>query len=268
VTGRREDARVIGELLKGQYPDACTRTAPFAFWKMRALIRDAQAYALPDFDCHYMVRDGHLLYYSAPDGKCHLSVDELNPLNAISLPMEVFDQVRDKLRGFDVREGWILRYDFSDAPPARDFARWEAVDFDFSDAALYEAAARIIDPDGGWMTASGVRHMTAFSAFDPSLWFFVRDRSDGALAAVSISAYSPEVRETDLDWIFVRPDRQGKGAGRFLIGETVKRCAGKSDLIRVGGTEEFYRHCGFFNDVRWVWATKPGYDFRCPEIQP
>lgn len=268
MTLRREDVRVIEELLKRQYPDACTKNAPLAFWKMRALIRDGEAYELPEHDCHYMVQNRHLLYYSAPDGKCHLSVDELNALNAISLPVSVFDQVREKLNDFQIGEGWILRYDFSYEQPKPDASAWEALDFDFGDDAHYRAAAAIIAGDGGWMTATRVRRMTAFSAFDPSLWFFVRDKSDGTLAAVSISAYSPEVRETDLDWIFVRPDRQGMGAGRFLIGETVRRCAEKSDLIRVGGTEEFYRHCGFVGDTRWVWAVKPGYAFRCPEIQP
>ncbi len=268
MTGRRVDVRVIEELLEGQYPDACTKTAPLAFWKMRALIRDGEAYALPDFDCHYMVRDGHLLYYSAPDGRCHLSAEELNGLDAVSLPVSVFDEVRDKLDGFQVNEGWILRYDFSHEQPEPDASAWETLDFDFARDAHYRAAAEIIAGEGGFMTADRIRRMTGFSAFDPSLWFFVRDKSDGALAAVSISAHSPAVRETDLDWIFVRPDRQGMGVGRFLMGETIRRCAEKSDIIRVGGTEGFYRHCGFFNDVRWVWATKPGYAFRCPEIQP
>lgn len=268
MTGRRIDARTVEDMLKGQYPDICTKTAPFAFWKMRALIRDAEAYHLPEYDCYYMVRKRHLLYYSAPDGKCHLSADELNGLAAVSLPADIFNQVRDELHGFQVREGWTLRYDFSDRPPIPDSSAYEAVDFDFANGAHFEIAARIIDPDGGFLTADRVRHMTAFSAFDPSLWFFVRDRSDGALAAVSISAYSPAVRETDLDWIFVRPDRQGRGAGRFLLGETIKRCAAKSDLVRVGGTEEFYRRCGFRNDALWVWAVRPGYGFSCPEIQP
>jgi GNAT superfamily N-acetyltransferase len=176
--------------------------------------------------------------------------------------------VRHELSGFQVNKGWTLRYDFSYQPPAADFSAYEAADFDFGDEAHYAIAAEIIAGEGGWMTASRVRRMTTFSAFDPTLWFFVRDRADGALVAVSISAYAPEVRETDLDWIFVRPDRQGRGAGRFLIRETIRRCGEKSDLIRVGGTEEFYRRCGFFDDALWVWAVKPGYAFRCPNIQP
>ena len=118
------------------------------------------------------------------------------------------------------------------------------------------------------MTSSRVKRMVSFSAFDPSLWFFVQDAESGKNVAVSISAYSPEVRETDLDWIFVLPEYQGKGAGRFLINETIRRCRDKSDIIRVGGTVEFYRRCGFVDDTLWVWATKPGYNFTCESIQP
>ena len=269
MTRRRIDVRIIEEMLRRQYPDACTKTAPLAFWKMRALIRSAEAFYLPKHDCYYIVRDKHLLYYSAPDDVCHLGADELNKLDAISLPTFVFNQIAHEISGFQVNEGWTLHYDFSYRSATRDFSAYEAVNFDFDDEAHYATAAAIIDAEsGGWMTAHRVRRMTTFDAFDPSVWFFVRDKADGALVAVSISAYSPEVRETDLDWIFVRPDRHGKGAGRFLIQETIRRCEAKSDLIRVGGTVEFYRRCGFVDDTLWVWAVKPGYEFRCLRIQP
>jgi GNAT superfamily N-acetyltransferase len=110
--------------------------------------------------------------------------------------------------------------------------------------------------------------MTAYSAFEPSLWFFVRDRELQELAAISISAYNAEIRQTDLDWIFVSPEYQGKGCGRFLVNETIRRCRDKSDSICVGGTEEFYRRCGFIDFEQWVWAAKEGYRLVAPSIQP
>jgi GNAT superfamily N-acetyltransferase len=62
-----------------------------------------------------------------------------------------------------------------------------------------------------------------------------------------------------LDWIFVLPEYQGKGAGRFLIDEIIKRSAYRSKVIRVGGETEFYKKCGFYEKERWAWAVKPGF---------
>ena len=257
----------ILRLLKSQYPRECGRTAPFAFWKMRAIIEGGEGYFLPEHGCHYLIYRNHLMYYASPDGACHIPPEELNRLDAISLPASMYDAVSDGLDGFEAHYGWGLRYDLGYVPPAAP-SGWEAVDFDFGCEGDYALAAQIISGgEGDWMTAARVRRMAGFEAFDPSLWFFVRE-AGGRRVAVAISAYSPEVAETDLDWIFVLPGFQGRGTGRFLLREVIRRCAHKSDLIRVGGTEEFYRRCGFVNDVRWVWAAKPGYRFTCERIQP
>lgn len=266
------DSAILLALLKRQYPAHCSETAPFAFWKMKALIEDGDAYCIPGCGCHYLIRDNHLLYYSAPDGRCHIPLSELNALSAISLAAKIYDQIKHDLAGFEVNYGWGLRYDPAHRRMETDFTGYEAVDFDFGNEAHYDRAAKIIAQDenssGEWMNAARVRRMTAFSAFAPSLWFFVRDKASGKLIAISISAYSREVRETDLDWIFVLSEYQGKGAGRFLIEETIRRCRDRSNVIRVGGTADFYRKCGFVNDVLWVWAVKPGYRFTCETIQP
>ena len=110
--------------------------------------------------------------------------------------------------------------------------------------------------------------MTGYSAFDPSLWFFVRDKESQELIAISISEYNNDVKQTDLDWISVSPKYQGKGAGRYLIEKTIERCIHKSDDICVGGTAAFYRKCGFYDYEQWVWARKEGYRFVAPMIQP
>lgn len=268
---KRIDSATLEKYLKSLYPRECTKSAPFAFWKMQALIRDGETYYLPQYDCLYMIRDKHLLLYSSPDGICHIDPDELNLLDGISLPASLYDKVKDNLHGFDAHYGWCLTYDMEYRELQGNYMRYSAADFDFNNEAHYETAAKIIcggDAGNMWMTPQNVKRMTSFSAFDPSLWFFVYDNESCDNVAVSISAYSPEVRETDLDWIFVLPEHQGKGAGRFLITETIQRCRDKSDIIRVGGTEEFYRRCGFSNDTLWVWAVKPGYSFTCRAIQP
>lgn len=242
--------------------------ATLAYWKMKHLIEEGDTYFLPDHDCYYMIRDKHLLVYYSPDHELHISIDELNTLDCISLPAEMFDTIEDKLIGFRESRAWGLRYNFSYEPPEQLNTRYKATNFDFHNMLHFKKAAEIINGGSDWFTEKNIERMTGYSAFDPSLWFFVEDTISHELVAISISAYDSEVRQTDLDWIYVSPPYQGKGAGRFLIEETIRRCKGKSDDICVGGTVEFYRRCGFYDYEQWVWASKDGYQLIAPKIQP
>jgi len=242
--------------------------AVFAYWKMKYLIETGECYHLPAHDCWYMIRDGHLLVYYAPDGKMHIPVDELNRLDCISLPAALYDTLKGQLAGFEAKYSWGLRYDFAYQPHPMEPSRYKAVDFDFASRAHYRRAAGIT----GWLRPRDFKkvasNMTSLSAFEPKLWFFVREKASGALVALSISAYCAEARQTDLDYVNVLPEYQGKGCGRFLIGETIRRCIDKSDDICVGGTVEFYRRCGFVDYEQWAWAAKEGYKFKAEGIQP
>ena len=240
----------------------------FAFWKMKYLIETGETFYLPEYDCYYMIRDNHLLVYYSPDGKMHLPLDELNGLDCISLPASTYDTVKADLEGFDAKYDWNLRYDFGYKPIKNNNNRYCAAEFDFNDENHYKKAAELINGGSGWLNENNIRKMTKYPSFDPSLWFFIKDKTADDPAAISISAYDAEVRQTDLDWIFVAPEYQGKGCGRFLIEETIRRCKHKSDNIRVGGTVEFYRKCGFVNYELWVWAPKKGYRFKAEGIQP
>lgn len=239
-----------------------------AYWKMKHLIEDGETYYLPEHNCYYLIRDKHLLVYHSPDQELHISIEELNSLDCISLPADMFDKIKDKLVGFHENRAWGLRYDFCYEPPKQQSTRYEAVNFDFQNTDQYKKAAEIINGGSDWLTEKNIEKMTGYSAFDPSLWFFVKDTASRELVAISISAYDGEVRQTDLDWIYVSPPYQGKGAGRFLIEETIRRCKDKSDDICVGGTVEFYRRCGFYDYEQWVWASKEGYQLNAPKIQP
>ena len=250
----------------------CTRTqgiSAFAHWKMKWLIENGETFYLPEHDCYYMVRDKHLLVYYSLDNKMHIPANELNELSCISLPAPLFDSVKDSLSGFKASYDWNLRYDFNYQPKESVNSQYEAVDFDFADEKHYLRAAEIINGgNSDWFNAGNVKKMTAYPAFDPSLWFFVRDKAARELAAISIPAYDAEVKQTDLDWIYVAPEYQGKGCGRFLIEETILRCKDKSEDICVGGEVEFYKKCGFVNNELWVWAPKDGYNFKAAGIQP
>ncbi len=242
--------------------------APFAFWKMQALCADAEAFHLPEHGCYYVIRDGHLLIYASPGGRCRIPTDELNRLSAISLPADLFDELEDRLTGFEVSYSECLFYDFSYRSNARDQSAFGIVEFDFADGNHYRAAAEIINQDDDWLNPANIKKMTGFPSFDPRLWFFIEDGATKELIGFCISTYDPSVRETDLDWIFIRPQHHGRGAGRFMIEEIIRRSRDRSDVIRVGGTVEFYKRCGFYNKRLWVWAAKPGYRFVAPAIQP
>jgi len=236
---------------------------------MKWLIENGNAFYMPEHDSYYLIRDNHLLIYYSPDNQLHLSTQELNNFDCISLPAPMYETVKKSLVGFNTSYGWALRYDFNEHSQKFNSFQYEAVNFDFSNPNHYTKAAWIIN--GGkddWFSDQNVKKMTLYSAFDPSLWFFVKDITTQDLVAISISAYAPEVKQTDLDWIYVLPKEQGKGCGRFLIAETIQRCKGKSESICVAGAEEFYRKCGFVDYELWVWASKEGYQFKAIGIQP
>ena len=240
----------------------------FAYWKMKYCIETGEAFCLPEYDCYYLIRNNHLLVYHSPDNQMHLSAEELNRLDCISLPAALFDSVKEQLIGFHASYGWNLRYDFAYSPREDNASPYEAVDFDFLDPSHYNRVAEIISGADGWFAGDNVRKMTTYAAFHPALWFFVRDKATQALAAVGISVYDVEAKQTDLDWIYVAPAYQGKGCGRFLIAEIIRRCKDISENIRVSGEVEFYRKCGFVDHELWAWAPKDGYQFSAMGIQP
>ncbi len=242
------------------YTSDPARYTPFALWKMQKMTAEGVAFHLPEYDCYYAIRDQQLLFYTSADQKCHLPVEELNRMDFIVMHPDIFDPLKDRLTGFNLSNGWALFFDFSYRPRPRSASRYEIVDFDFTDEAHFQAAAEIIngDADGGF-TPQRLRRWTSFPTFDPTLWIFVREIETQKLISIGISTYHKEARETDLDWIYVLIGYQGQGAGRFLIEEIIRRSACRSSVIRVGGEDEFYKKCGFYEKQRWGFAVKPGF---------
>jgi len=255
------------EKYKKLYLAGTPSLGPFAYWKVKWCIENGETFCIPEYDCYYMIYNNHLLVYYSPDNQMHLSIDELNALDCITLSAALYDSVKDQLIGFNAQYDWGLRYDFNYQPKEQS-SQYKAVDFDFYNEQHYERVAQIIGGDDGWFTVENAKKMTKYPTFDPLMWFFVKDNDTQDLAAISISAYDAEVKQTELDWIYVALEYQSKGCGRFLIDETIRRCKNKSDSICVGGTVEFYRKCGFVNHEEWVWAPKDGYRFNAIGIQP
>ena len=241
------------------------------FWKMEKLCEDAEAFYLPEHDFYYVIRDKHLLMYYSPDGQCHIPVDELNSLNCISMDAGMFDTVKDRLSGFEISYNEKLHYDKNYVPPILSGDKNDVVEFDFSNEEHYARVAHIINGcyDGnGNFSSERVKRIKSeyesFSVFDPSLWFFVRDKEIKKLIGIALSTYQKSIKQTVLDWIFILPEFHGAGAGRFMIQEIIRRSLGRSDSIIVGGLVAFYKKCGFYTYRRDVWAAKPGYSFNGP----
>ena len=258
--------------------DAPGYYAAFALWKMEKLCGEAKLFYLPGYDCYYVVRNKHLLIYYAPDGKCHIPDDVLNGFECINMDAGMFDTIKDRLTGFNINYSENLRYDKNYIPPDITTDDFEIAEFDFSNGKHYEAAAQCINGTDGFTGKSGeftAAHIKRIEAnyktcgvFDPFLWFFVRDRRTDKLIGGAISTYQESVKETLLDWIHILPAYQGKGAGRFMIQEIIRRSLDRSDIIQVGGTVAFYKKCGFYTHRTDVWAPKPGYNFHAPSICP
>jgi GNAT superfamily N-acetyltransferase len=243
--------------------------APFAFWKMQRLCEDGEAFFIPEYECYYVVRNKHLLIYSSPDNQCHIPVEELNNLDCISMKADIFNTIKDKLSGFQVSYFECLYYDKNYTLNIPINNRFNVVKFDFLNQNHFKIAAEIINEnEGDFLKADNIKKMTTFPTFDPSLWVFVQGNVSGELIGIGISTYHPEVMETDLDWIYISNTHHGQGAGRFMIEEIIRRSSDRSRVIRVGGTVEFYKKCGFYNKELWAWTAKPGYSFYAPSIQP
>ncbi|MDF2686777.1 MAG: hypothetical protein K0S55_1960 [Clostridia bacterium] len=248
------------EKLLSLYEEDNAKYSPFALWKMQKMTGEGEAFYLPEHECYYAIRNKQLLFYASPDEKCHIPLEELNMLDFICVKKDIFDTFRDGLEGFDISYGSSLFYDFNYIPQESASKKYEAVDFDFNAESHFQTAADIINGDeNGGFTPQRLKRWMAFPSFDTSLWFFVKDIEAQKLVAVGISTFHKTALETDLDWIYVLPEYQGKGAGRFLIEEIIGRSVNRSKVIRVGGVASFYKKCGFYDREYWGFAVKPGF---------
>lgn len=136
--------------------------ATLAYWKMKHLIESGETYYLPEYDCYYMIRDKHLLIYYSPDNLMHLGMDELNDLDAISLPANVFDSLKGQLAGFQESRSWNLRYNFDYQPSRYRNYLYSTVDFEFTKQEHYEKAAELINQGDDWLNAGNIKRMTKF----------------------------------------------------------------------------------------------------------
>ena len=113
---------------------------------------------------------------------------------------------------------------------------------------------------GSRMTAEEVQSWVSHPVYDPALWVWVREVATGQPVGLGIAEVDPNVPEASLEWIQVHPDAQGKGLGKAIVAELLRRVAGRVAFTTVSGQvdnltrpERLYRRCGFTgSDIWWL----------------
>ncbi len=254
-------------LYKQMYQDNPWKMAPFAFWKMKELFEEATVHFHEETRAYMPVRDNHLVTIMAENTPTIENVD-YNSLDCITIREDQFSLIKDELKGFNKAEIEPLYYNFTTKLESTLSNDYSVVEFDFNNIEHYQKAAEIINEDlGRFFSDRNIKKMTSFYTFDPKLWFFIRDKKEDELIGISVSTFEQDVKEVDIDWMYIRTRYHKKGIGRFMIEETVRRSKG-AKIIRVSGKNEFYKKCGFAPRGIWVWLAKPDYSLYAPAIQP
>ena len=105
-----------------------------------------------------------------------------------------------------------------------------------------------------------VQSWTEHPVYDPTLWVWAMDKERGVPAGLGIAEMDAAVSEASLEWIQVLPSYRGRGLGKAIIAELLRRVAGRVDFATVSGRvdnathpEQVYRQCGFSgSDVWWL----------------
>jgi GNAT superfamily N-acetyltransferase len=110
------------------------------------------------------------------------------------------------------------------------------------------------------LTPEVVRGWVDHPVFDSDLWIWVIDERCNTPAGLGIAELDTTIAEGSLEWIQVLPAYRGKGLGKQIVCELLKRLTGRAKFTTVAGQvnnkthpERIYRNCGFEgNDLWWV----------------
>lgn len=97
-------------------------------------------------------------------------------------------------------------------------------------------------------------------AFAADLWLWLVDEATGQPIGLAVAEIDPQIREAVLLWVHVTPEYRGRGLGRGLVHEMLRRVGQRADFVTVAGPVEdrdnpgaFFRRCGFGGqDVWWL----------------
>lgn len=248
--------------VKELYVQNPCRVSGLAFWKVAQLCRESETYSVTNKGHTYLyaIRNQRLEFYWSDD-RLHflLTPNEIEALEFLVLHADFYRLIADKMAGYQVRESHPLLYDFAFSQGVECSDEFFIADFDFAGEQDCVVAAEMLNRcyETHHHSAAEVAGWRKLPVFDESLWLWVRSRASKEAVGLGISTYQACIRECYLDWIQVLPEYQGRGLGRLLVSETIRRAIGKSDIIRVTGmVDDFYRKCGFAGTESWCIITK------------
>lgn len=103
-----------------------------------------------------------------------------------------------------------------------------------------------------------IARMTQTPAFCPDLWIIMLDKSTQKPVACGIADLDVEVGEGVLEWIQVLPEHRGRGIGKLVVRELLRRMQERARFATVSGQcdnpsnpEGLYRSCGFTGKDVW-----------------
>lgn len=243
--------------VKERYVQNPCQVSDLAFWKVAELCQECETHSVHKKQKTYLyaIRDKRLVFYWSDD-RLHflLTPNETKALEFLVLHKDFYKLITNRLVGYQVQESYPLLYDFTYSPAFDSSDEFYIADFDFSREQELVDAAKMLNRcyDTEHHSAAEVAGWSSLPVVDRSLWLWIKSRADNEAVGLGISTYQASIRECYLDWIQVLPEYQGRGLGRLLVHETVKRANDKSDIIRVTGTAEaFYRKCGFVGTESW-----------------
>jgi len=105
-----------------------------------------------------------------------------------------------------------------------------------------------------------VKEWRAHPVYTPNLWVWIIDEGINQPAALGIAELDRRVPEASLEWIQVLPAYRGRGLGKAIVAELLRRVSGEAAFTTVAGKisnptrpDGLYRRCGFTGrDIWWL----------------
>ncbi len=143
-----------------------------------------------------------------------------------------------------------------DPPGGYEFAPFD-VQTDAPDAArlLNEAYPSLRD----LTSPERLRHMAAQPYHRADCWFFLRQTRTRKIVGIALGGLCDDIGEGFIDWVEVQPRYRGRGLGRLLILELIRRLSQTASLITASGSLDapfvignLYERCGFTQSRQWT----------------
>lgn len=234
----------------------------FAFWKITEQIVNADKLEIRDTKNGQIfiafAKNKLVFYWSTRESAFAIPRNELKELRLLSLHNRYEAIVYDLEETHHIHDYTPLSYDFSSVWNVKRNDAVRIVSLDTTDTSQLSEIAEIINAStNGNMTMETIVSWTKSRVFTPDLWLGAIDSKNGDLIGFGISTYYSLVKETDLDWFYVRNDYQGQGVGKLLVENTISRSLKRSIIIRVAGqADEFYKKCGFESQDKWYYLPR------------